>query len=184
MGQRDEKWVRQAQKGSKKAFDKLVRKYAPLIFRLLYDMIRRYEDAQDLTQETFLRAYVNIGQYRGDAKFATWLYRIAYNIGIDFKRRKSKMFDVEFTSQEQKLALQGFDGSKLPGYTGEGEAIEAALQKLTHPQRMAVVLNYYHGLRMREIGDILGCSEATVRTHLFRALRRLRRELKNYSPRV
>jgi len=184
MSQEDEKWVHQVRKGSKKAFDKLVRKYAPLIFHLLYDMTGNYEDAEDLTQETFLRAFVNLSGYRGEAKFSTWLYRIAYNIGIDFRRKDKKISRVDLDPQDEKMSLRWFDEKGFKGYTGEEEAIESALKKLTQPQRMTVILNYYHGFRMREIGEILGCSEGTVRTHMFRALRRLRRELKDYSPKA
>jgi RNA polymerase sigma-70 factor (ECF subfamily) len=182
MGQNDEKWVQQAQKGSRKAFDKLIKEYTPLIFHLLYDITGSYQDAQDLTQEAFLRAYLKIKDYRGEAKFITWLYRIAYNRGIDFKRKTKKMMTIDLTSQQPASVFRHLIDKRNPWYTGEGEAIESALQKLTHQQRMSVILNYYHGFRMREIGEILGCSEATVRTHIFRALRRLREELKDYSP--
>ena len=175
-----EEWVRKAQEGSKKAFNKLVQKYVELIFHLLYDITGNYEDAQDLTQETFLRVFTNIRQYRGDAKFSTWLYRIAYNVGIDFKRRKRMVYNQEF--QEQKMILNRFSSNEGAEYTGKTEAIDAALQRLTRPQRMAVVLHYYHGCRMREISEIVGCSEGTVRVHLFRGLRRLRDELKDFSP--
>lgn len=184
MGQDDEKWVHHVQNGSKRAFDKLVKKYAPLIFHLLYDMVGNYEDAEDMTQETFLRAFMNIDQYRGDAKFSTWLYRIAYNIGIDFRRKGKRISRADWESEKEKVALHWFRERKDEGYTGVGEAIESALKKLTQPQRMSVILNYYHGFRMREISEILGCSEGTVRTHLFRGLRRLRKELRDYSPRV
>ena len=180
MSRDGEEWVQKAQKGSKKAFDKLVRRYVELIFHLLYDITGNYEDAQDLTQEAFLRAFMNIRQYRGDAKFSTWLYRIAYNVGVDFKRRKRMVYSQEF--QEQKMVLNRFSPNDGSEYTGKTEAIEAALQRLTRPQRTAVVLHYYHGCRMREIGEIVGCSEGTVRVHLFRGLRRLRDELKDFSP--
>lgn len=184
MGQDVEKWVRKAQEGSRRAFDKLVLRYIKRIFRLLYDITGNYEDAQDLTQEAFLRAFLNIRGYRGDAKFHTWLYRIAYNVGIDFERRSRRLSRVEWDSQRQKRTVGPFDPAKNGEYTGEREAIEAALQTLTQPQRLSVVLFYYHGFRMREIGEILGCSEGTARVHLFRALRRLRKELRDYSPRV
>ena len=182
MGHNDEIWAQQVQQGTKKAFNKIVRKYTPLIFHLLYDITGNYEDAQDLTQEAFLRAFLRIRQYRGEAKFSTWLYRIAYNIGIDFRRRRKKTTGVEIYNQEQQGILRRVIDRKNDWYTGESEAIEAALQKLTQPQRLAVTLNYYHGFRMREIGEIIGCSEATVRTHIFRALRRLRKELKDFAP--
>ena len=182
MGREEDKWVRLAQQGSRRAFDKIVRLYTPRIFRLLYDMTGSYEDAKDLTQEAFLKAYVNVRSFRGEAKFSTWLYRIAYNVAVDHKRKDGKMVRVDWESREKAGALKGYDPTDSGVYTGSREAIEAALQKLTPSQRTAVVLNYYHGFQMREIGDILGCSESTARVHLFRALRKLKDELKDFSP--
>jgi len=183
MDRDDEKWVRKAQQGSKKDFDKLVGKYVPLIFRLLYDITHNREDAEDLTQEVFLRTYLNIRQYRGDAQFSTWLYKIAYNIGVDFKRQEKKDARIKWEHSDRKMALNKFDTSENE-YTGEREAIETALKGLTQPQSIAVVLHYYHGFQMREIGEIIGCSEATVRVHLFRALEKLRMKLTDHSPEV
>ena len=88
------------------------------------------------------------------------------------------MARVDWETQEMTAPLHTVDPSQTSEYTGLGEAIETALQTLTHSQRTAVVLNYYHGMRMWEIGEVLGCSESTVRVHLFRGLRRLRKELK------
>lgn len=179
MDRDDEKWVQNAQENSRKAFDKLVRKYVPLIFRLLYDLTGNYEDAQDLTQETFLRAYLNIRQYRGTARVSTWLYRIAYNVAIDFRRREKKMLKVDWGFQERLTVLDRYAPDVKTIESEEGKAIEVALQKLTRPQRLAVILSYYHGFRMREIGEVLECSESTVRVHLFRALHKLQKELKH-----
>lgn len=182
MGHDEDKWVRLAQQGSRRAFDKIVRLYTPRIFRLLYDLTGNYEDAKDLTQEAFMKAYVNVNRFRGEAKFSTWLYRIAYNVAVDYKRKDRKMVRVDWESQEKAASLKSYDPSESGIYTGSHEAIETALQKLTPSQRTAVVLNYYHGFRMREIGDILGCSESTARVHLFRALKKLKDELKDFSP--
>jgi RNA polymerase sigma-70 factor (ECF subfamily) len=181
----EEKWVNKAKKGSKKAFDQLVNRYAGRIFGLLYDMTRNQEDAEDLTQETFLRAYLKIKQYRGDSKFSTWLYRIAYNAGIDFRRQIKRSTRVDMDTKEDKIAVQNWTSSSGAGeFTGEREEIEKALETLTHPQKMAVVLHYYHGLKMKEIGDILNISESTVRVQLFRAIGHLKRKLKDLDPGV
>lgn len=182
MGRDDDKRVLLAQKGSRRAFDTLVLEYTPRIFRLLYDLTGNYDDAKDLTQEAFLKAYMNIEKFRGEAKFSTWLYRIAYNVAVDFKRKDGKMLKTDWKSQGKSASLMSYDPSETGVYSGRKEAIDAALQKLTPSQRTAVVLNYYHGFRMREIGEILGCSESTARVHLFRALRRLKDELKDFSP--
>ena len=177
----DEKWIKKAQNGNRNAFDNLIKKYSPRIYYLLLDMTSNTEDAQDLTQETFLKAFQKIGGYRSEAMFSTWLYRIAYNIGIDFARRKKRRrsvgldhFMMKKTPDNNEYKSNGID-------IWEKEAVTGALKKLTHSQRAATILYYYHGFRMKEIGEILGCREATARVHLFRALGRLRLQLKDYS---
>jgi len=182
MEQDDKKHVLEAQTGSRKAFDKLVNKYANLVFCLLYDMTGNYDDAQDLTQESFLQAFSHIRNYRGDAKFTTWLYRIAYNVAIDHKRREKKLKPVQWDIKEHEVVLGKMGKTTRIHYQEEKVMLEKALEKLTHQQKMAVVLHYYHGFKMREIGDIINCSEGTVRVHLFRALRKMRVELKDFDP--
>jgi RNA polymerase sigma-70 factor (ECF subfamily) len=182
MIQDDEKLVRRAQRGSKRAFGRIVGSYTARIFRFLFDMTGNYEDAQDLTQDVFLRVFLNIKKFRGDSKFSTWLYRIAYNIGIDFRRRKVRARHEDWDSHDYKISLERYNSIKEDGFSGVSDAIDNALGKLTPSQRSAVVLNYYHGFRMKEIGQILGCAEGTVRVHLFRAMKRLRKELKDFSP--
>jgi RNA polymerase sigma-70 factor (ECF subfamily) len=178
----DDKWIKKAQEGSKHAFDKIIQNNIQSIFHLLYDMTGRYEDAQDLTQEAFLRAFLKIKQYNGKAKFSTWLYRIAYNIAIDFQRQKKRVPNGEGTIEYHDSL---FKINTLPNddsYSGENDIIKKALQTLTEPQRMTVILYYYHGFKTKEIGELLDCSEGTIRVHLFRALHNLRRELRQLSP--
>jgi RNA polymerase sigma-70 factor (ECF subfamily) len=183
MKDKDEKWIKKAQEGSKQAFNKIIQDNIPTIFHLLYDMTGNYEDAQDLAQETFIKAFLKIGQYSSKAKFSTWLYRIAYNVAIDFQRKKKRVSNGNLENLYQKKGhfKNGHLSDKME-YSGENEAIESALSKLTDAQRMAVVLHYYHGFKTREIGEMLGCSEGTARVHLFRAIRHLRKDLRQLSP--
>jgi RNA polymerase sigma-70 factor (ECF subfamily) len=179
MAKDSEKWAEKARAGSKKAFEKLVKRYTPFIFRFLYDLTGSYEDARDLTQDTFLKAYTRLHTFRGDAKFSTWLYKIAYHLGIDYKRSSKRRSSTAM--DERTIPAQ----SNMPAVdTDEREAMEKGLKDLTHSQRTAVVLHYYHQFRMREIGEILGCSESTVRVHLHRALHNLRKALKDFDPGV
>ncbi len=177
MNQNGEKWVEKARKGSKKAFDKVVRRFTPLIFRFLYDLTGNYEDAQDLTQDTFMKAYVKLKTYRGEAAFSTWLYSIAYHTGIDFLRGGKVMRPLH-PGDEEKMTVD----APPERFPDEREAIEKSLRSLSIPQRTAVVLHYYHDMRMREIAGVLGCSESTVRVHLYRALNHLRKTLKDFAP--
>ncbi|MFC1502255.1 RNA polymerase sigma factor [bacterium] len=182
MNSNDEKWIKKAQQGSRHAFDKIIQNNIQSIFRLLYDMTGSYEDAQDLTQEAFLRAFLKIKQYSGKARFSTWLYRIAYNIAIDFQRQKKRYSNGDWTLQYDSTLLKNNLLQKEEAYSGENEEIETALTKLTGPQRMAIILHYYHGFKAKEIGEILNCSEGTIRVHLFRAIQHLRKELRSLSP--
>ena len=178
MAQDIEQWVKMARAGSRKAFDRLSKRYTPFIFRFLYDLTGNYEDARDLTQDTFLKAYTGLGNFRGDSKFSTWLYKIAYHLGIDYKRSARHRSGVTVDETSEKFMK---DTEPEPVDPDTRSAMEKGLKKLTPPQRTAVVLHYYHQCRMREIGEILGCSESTVRVHLHRAMNHLRKELKDFA---
>lgn len=182
MGRHDSKWIKSAQNGSKKAFGKLIEEYSDFIFHVLYDMTGNYDDAKDLTQDVFLKAYQNIKKYRGDAKFSTWIYRIAFNLGIDHSRRQKRIRQVNIDTKEREISTKGDMADILESQIGVGEAIETALQQLTDMQRMSVVLHHYQGLPLRDVSEVLGCSESTARVHLFRGLRNLRKLLKDYAP--
>ena len=181
MKDKDEKWILKAQEGSKQAFNKIIQDNVQTIFHLLYNMTGNYEDAQDLAQETFIRAFLKIDQYNRKAKFSTWLYRIAYNVAIDFHRKKKRFYNEYPESLNQKANLNNKQLIIQKEYSEENEAIKSALSNLTGPQRMAIILHYYHGFKTREIGELLGCSEGTARVHLFRAIRHLRKDLGQYS---
>lgn len=176
------KYVNQAQNGSRKAFDKIVKLYMEPIYHLFLDMTKNQEDANDLVQETFLRAYLSLKQFQGNARFSTWLYRIAYNIGIDFKRRskRKRTVDIESESNKNIIDKEKYITIRNSEYIGFNESLEKAFTKLSQPQKMAVIFHHYHGLKMKEIGEILGCTEGTARSHLFRAMGKLRNELKDY----
>ncbi len=179
MNHEIEKWIKKIQSGNPEYFNKIVERYAKLIFSLLYEMTNNYEDTKDLTQETFLKAFKNIGTYEGKSKFDTWLYRIAYNVGIDYWRRQRKRRFVDIDSiRKIDQAYSGRSNNNL--YTGLNEVLQKGLQQLTQRQRAAVVLSYFHGFTIKEIGSVLGCSEATVRVHIFRAFNKLRKELKGF----
>lgn len=176
----EEKWVRQAKAGSSQAFDRLMKRYMKPIFQLLYDMTGNAQDAEDLTQECFLKAYRNLSSYRGNAQFFTWIYRIAANAGLDYLKHKKRVRHVDIADQNP-ARFSGEGGAHTPAEQHEArDAIGAALSKLPETQRTAVILFHQQGFKMREIGDILGCSEGTARVHVFRGVRRLRDLLKPF----
>lgn len=181
MQKPEEKWVIQAQAGSQRAFDRLMKRYMKPIFQLLYDMTGSAQDAEDLTQETFLKAYRNISSYKGNARFFTWIYRIAANAGLDHLKHKKRVRHVNIEDQNPSRFTEKRGAHVLAERHEAQDAINKALQILPETQRTAVILFHRQGFKMREIGEILGCSEGTVRVHVFRGVRRLRDLLKDFA---
>jgi len=180
--------VRQAQAGNRPAFEELVRRYDRDVLRLAMNLVRGSEDARDLYQEVFLKAYKNLSRFRFECSFYTWIYRIATNVCLDHLRRKNTRKEeqapvnpdgetvTDFFDQqtEQRAAAnpeRHFLGQEL------GKHINAALEELSARERMVFELKHYEGLRLRAIGDILGTSEETVKNSLFRATRKMRASL-------
>ena len=164
------------------SFNQLVVRWERPIYALAYRVIGREEDARDVCQETFLRAFRSINGFRGQAKFSSWLYRIALNLCRDWIRRKRRSPTVQ--------APEGVDVIELAAEQGPVESIEdlvsrrdvgrhvaVAMQALSEDQKTAIILKEYQGLTFQEIADLLGCPLSTVKTRLYQGLTVLRREL-------
>ena len=164
------------------SFNQLVVRWERPIYALAYRVIGREEDARDVCQETFLRAFRSINGFRGQAKFSSWLYRIALNLCRDWIRRERRSPTVQ--------APEGVDVIELAAEQGPVESIEdlvsrrdvgrhvaVAMTALSDDQRTAIILKEYQGLTFQEIADLLGCPLSTVKTRLYQGLTVLRREL-------
>jgi RNA polymerase sigma-70 factor (ECF subfamily) len=164
------------------SFNQLVVRWERPIYALAYRVIGREEDARDVCQETFLRAFRSINGFRGQAKFSSWLYRIALNLCRDWIRRERRSPTMQ--------APEGVDVIELAAEQGPVESIEdlvsrrdvgrhvaVAMQALSDDQRTAIILKEYQGLTFQEIADLLGCPLSTVKTRLYQGLTVLRREL-------
>ena len=188
MKDKETQLVLKAQQGNNKAFGKLVKKYQDKVLYLAYDMIGNYEDAKDIAQNAFFRAFRSIRNFKGKSSFSTWLFRIVINLSIDFKRAKSRNRQVSIEKplddSEQPLENILKDKHKQPDQLLElkdfSKHLEKAAEKLPHNQRVAFVLRNYHDMDMDEIAAILECKTGTVRSHLFRAIHKLREELKEF----
>jgi RNA polymerase sigma-70 factor (ECF subfamily) len=130
-------------------------------------------DAEDLAQETFIRAYGQIGAFRGTAKFSTWLYRIAVNTCLNWKQSEARRFQMQ-TNCAEELSAQFANGESSPAENGACQQVQSALLKLPAKQRAAIVLTIYDGLNHAEAAHILGCSETTVSWRVFAARRKLK----------
>jgi RNA polymerase sigma factor RpoE len=180
--------VRRAQQGDLSAYDDLVRRYQERIYATIYHMTSNHEDANDLAQETFIKAYQALRSFKGGASFYTWIYRIAVNKTINFlKQRKNRaqmsLNDLDF-QVEHDPDLVALISDKTPrrevNLAELQETLNTAMQKLSEPHRLAVTLHDIQGLPHEEIARIMDCNVGTVRSRLFYARQQLQAYLSDY----
>ena len=178
MGDADEEqvWVLQSRKGDHAAFESLIRAHQRMVHSLTFRMTGSTADAEDLAQETFIRAYRQLDSYRGTAKFSTWLYRIAVNACLNWRKREARREQVHTNWAESGTARQT-ETKSLVDTDELSQSVQAALLKLPAKQRAAIVLTIYDGHNHAEAAQILGCSETTVSWRVFAARRKLKRLL-------
>jgi RNA polymerase sigma-70 factor (ECF subfamily) len=180
--------IREAQRGNRAAFEELVRQYDRAVLRLALHLTGSESDAQDIYQETFLKAYRNLGGFRFECSFYTWIYRIVTNLCLDqLRKRQVRKEDapvmVDREGEEFDLLAQVAD--ERSGANPERDLmrrelahrIQRSLEKLTPRERMVFELKHYHGLKLRTVGEILNTTEETAKNTLFRATQKLRAAL-------
>ena len=178
----DEELVARSIGGDHDSFNQLILRWERPIYALAYRVIGREEEARDVVQETFLRAFRGIKNFRGQAKFSSWVYRIALNLCRDWIRRERRA-PIQATPE-------GVDLVELAAEQGPVESIETlvarhdlskiveqAMALLPDEQRTAIILKEYHGMTFQEIADLQGCPLSTVKTRLYQGLTVLRRHL-------
>jgi RNA polymerase sigma-70 factor (ECF subfamily) len=178
----DEELVARSIGGDPDSFNELIHRWERPIYALAYRQLRREEDARDVCQETFLRAYRALHGFRGQAKFSSWLYRIALNLCRDWMRRERRTPVVQ---TPEDVDLMELAAAREPSESIEDRVarndlsrlVERAMTLLPEEQRTAIVLKEYHGLTFQEIADLVGCPLSTVKTRLYQGLTVLRREL-------
>ena len=182
MTSTDEELVARSIRGDPESFNELILRWERPIYALAYRTIGREEDARDVCQETFLRAFRALPGFRGQAKFSSWLYRIALNLCRDWIRRERR---TGFVQPPEDVDLMELVAAAEPSESIEDlvarkdqmRAVERAMALLPEEQRTAIVLKEYHGLTFQEIADLVGCPLSTVKTRLYQGLTVLRREL-------
>jgi RNA polymerase sigma-70 factor (ECF subfamily) len=178
----DEELVARSVAGDQDSFNQLILRWERPIYALAYRVLGRDEDARDVCQETFLRAFRALPGFKGQAKFSSWLYRIALNLCRDWIRRQKRTPVVS--------APEGIDIIEMAAEQGPVESIEdlvarkqlsatvaEAMEKLPDEQRTAIILKEFHGLTFQEIADLQNCPLSTVKTRLYQGLSVLRRDL-------
>jgi RNA polymerase sigma-70 factor (ECF subfamily) len=180
MQRTDEELVVLSTAGDAESFNQLVLRWERPVFALAYRVLGREEDARDVCQETFLRAFRALNGFKGQAKFSSWLYRIALNLCRDWIRRERRSPMITPLDDETEPApLHGAaeTAEELAVRRDLGRVITRAMSALSEAQRTTIVLKEYHGLTFQEIADLQGCPLSTVKTRLYQGLGVLRRQL-------
>ncbi|MCK5242574.1 sigma-70 family RNA polymerase sigma factor [bacterium] len=174
---KDKNLIERTLKGDNEAFDMLVTRYRDRVFSLAYHMLLNSEEAEDIAQEVFVRAYRSLGKFRQESGFFTWLYRIAVNIVYTQAKKNARrrvLYD-EALKEREYLQPQSFDSPEIPAQSGElREMILRAINQLDHRFRQVIVLKELEGMDVSEVAQILGLPEGTVKSRLFRAREDLR----------
>ena len=187
-GSADEELVLQSQQGDVRAFDELVERYHGKIYGLTYNMTSNREDAEDLTQEVFVKAFEALPRFRGKSSFYTWLYRIAVNKTINYRKKRNRkralsldQFDQEIKMDETYHELTS-KGSPLRNISLSElqEKLNEALQHLSEKHRTVVVMHDMQGIPHDEIAKVVNASVGTVRSRLFYARRQMQAELTEF----
>jgi RNA polymerase sigma-70 factor (ECF subfamily) len=171
MADADDDLVLQCRNGKVEAFEALVRKHQQMIHALTFRMTGSVADAEDLAQETFIRAYEQIGSFNSKAKFGTWLYSIAMHACLNWRRDEARRHRAQADCADEIFA-EAREGA--PAENEMARQAQAALMKLPAKQRAAIVLTVYDGLSHAEAAKVLGCSETTVSWRVFAAKRKLK----------
>ena len=186
MGNEQERqWIERSRSGDLKSFDQLVRRYERSVYNTAYRLSNSHDDASDIAQEAFVRAWNNLKSFRGDSAFSTWLYRIVTNVFLDDRKRKRARphisLDQELELDESHVTRQYEDPNPGPVEMMEGEERRAILAKaiasLPEAQRVMVVMYHSQGLAYEEIAEITSLPMGTVKSRLNRARLALRDRL-------
>lgn len=183
--------VERAQQGDLKAFRQLVTEYRAMVYRLAYDLTRSREDAEDLSQEVFIKAYRSLKSFRRDAKFSSWLYRITVNASLSLKSKKSYLEmkmqkDIEQVKETEAVTddSSGANPEKETEFGFIRNHVEQALAKLSAREKAIFIMRNYCGMSFEEIVEILKIRPGTARNFNFKALRKLRKELAFYKKEI
>jgi RNA polymerase sigma-70 factor (ECF subfamily) len=172
-------WIRQSREGQAEAFTALVRQHQRMIHSLTFRMTGSVSEAEDLAQDAFIQAWQHLDSFKGGSTFSTWLYRIAMNACLNWRRREGRRIEIH-----QAWADDAMDNPSTtsPSSRDLSQLVQSALNRLPARQRAAIVLTVYQEMSHAEAASILGCTEATVSWRVFAARVKLKRWLKKEVP--
>ncbi len=172
MEQKNDSWyVERVLKGDTQYFSYFVDKYKDIVYSIAFKVLRNREDAEEMAQESFIKAFKSLHTFKGEAKFSTWLYRITYNNCISEVRKKKIKFvsadDVQISDEPEELNLYGIPAENRAKY------VKAALEKLPEDEYTLILLYYFDDKSVEEIGEITKMTESNVKVKLFRSRKKL-----------
>jgi len=179
--------IHQVKQGNENAFEQLVYRYDRTVLSIALKYTGNTDDAKDLYQEVFIRAYRGINNFQFRSEFSTWLYRIAVNVCLSYKSRSKDHLKVSINEDEddngfsknasEQLVYEGSSPEEEAAGNELTEIVDAALETLSSRQKMTFVLKHYEGYKIREIAEMLNCKEGTVKKNLFDAVKNLKKKL-------
>lgn len=186
----DRDLVERARQQDLAAYDELIRRYQRKIYQLVYNMTSNREDAEDLTQDVFVKAYQALRHFKGDSSFYTWVYRIAVNRTINYLKKRKRGAALSLDDMDQAVErdpdyveLRARESPVRDASLSElQKKLNEALQTLSEKHRTVVVMHDIQGVPHEEIARVLGCSEGTVRSRLFYARQELQKQLSEFAP--
>jgi len=188
MVQDEQVLVDRISSGDSTAFQEFVDRYKKKIYYIAYDITGDHNDAEDVSQEVFIKVFRSLKTFRRNAKISSWLYQISVNASIDLLRKKSSKPEKSMDDLERADIQESLPGSGTRAQNPERSAedfliqkhISQALQKVSPKERSVFVMRHYNELKIREIAEILSISPGTVKALFYRATRKLRKELSFY----
>ncbi|MCG8604795.1 sigma-70 family RNA polymerase sigma factor [bacterium] len=187
---RDEKAIiKDAQEGNILAFETLVYKYDRQVLRLIQNLVSNTQDAQDIYQEVFVRVFKNLRRFQFRSQFSTWLYRVVVNYCINFNKRKARTryYSLEDGQNEGEpgwfITVEGKELNPENAALNKelSQEIETALNQLSTQQKTVFVLRHYHGHKLKDIAEMMNCTEGTIKNYLFRATQKMQQLLRSYA---
>jgi RNA polymerase sigma-70 factor (ECF subfamily) len=183
----DEELVRLARAGDTRAFETLAERHQQKAYHIAFGFVRDREEAKDLSQDAFLKAFMNLNNFDGRSSFYTWFYRILVNVCLDHKRRRSRHAEEEF-NEALENQIDPSHASALAAAPDKSvmasqlsRKVGVALEALPPKQRTAFILKNHQGLSIREIAEVMETAEGTVKVHLHRAVKALRERLAEFA---